>query len=969
MDRGPRSVAERTTGEAALGTAGSEGDMKHVARLRTGIGLALLVTALAVWAVPAAARPQAATLKVPAATGISGTIKDTEGGVLPGVTVTALNIASGRDITVVTDSKGQYSFDDLAPGNYRVTARLAGFSESGKSLQVVAGQRVTNDVTMSLGGLSEEITVTAAKGERATAEVNQIVTIISAADMEQTRPQGAEDAIDRAPNVRSMDNNPYRARPVFRGFANSRIMMVIDGERLNNSRYDVEQSGVTPATIDISQIESIEVVGGAASSLYGSDAVAGTINIITKTAPRPSSGKTLDLTGNFDFNSSSNFARGNFGLTFASPKVAVRFAASDFNQPSYHAGSGGYNHADEVALGQFLSNGGALVGRDIASTFTIYDFPSNGEVVNGTAKGYTYNLDASFFPSEKQMFRVKWMQNKFTNLGMPFSAPPYDTDIRNSSFSDFDKLSLRYEAREVKSWFPRLSLSIYRQEMKRPQGDSLYGILPGSSYDGGNNLTGNVSQFFPSDNTTTLNDITSWGFDVQANLQPMRSLQYTTGVQYAQDFSADNYSNTVFDPYGNVLDTTMNAKTTPDTYYKNFGWYNQAEWTPVKYAKLSAGFRVDNWRTQANPSPGFPAGNEYAIVTAALPQIVANPGDVQVSGIAGVATLASGAGSLSTNDNSVTGNAGVTFLLPGGINPYIRYATSFREPEITVRYLIRDFGDPYYSVPSLPNTSVKPETGKNVDVGVKVQRDYVQLQAGFFHNDLTNAVSTVYSPNYCIPANPAGGLLVTPWPPCVFTGEHGVLFFQRKNIPGDTIVKGFESSGEVAVAIGHQGSLNPYYEVGWEKGTVSNPTSSAIALMNAYYNRSDTPIKLTGTPSDAPYGEMPTWTGRFGTRFSNATNRWWAEWEMRWATQTTRIDPDAVFSANFPLYPYLLSYSGFSVHTIRAGYNIKGPVPLKITVIVDNITDKLYVLPFQPAPSPGRSFILGATFDFKTKFD
>lgn len=923
-------------------------------------GLAALVVALLCPALPATAQSQATGT-------VSGTVKDANG-VLPGVTVTALNTASGRTSETTTDGTGHYGFERLTPGSYRVSARLAGFSESGRTVVVTAGETAATDFVLSLGGLSEEITVTAAKGERATAEINQIVTIVSSKDIEERRPAGVNEAFERAPNVRVMDTNPYRARPQFRGFANSRILLIVDGERLNNGRYDVNQSGITPSTIDVTQIESIEVVGGAASSLYGSDAIAGTINIITKTADRPTVGKTLDTTASIDFNGNSSFTRGNFAATFAVPKFAFRAAVSAFNQPSYSAGGDNITKEENVELGQFIATGGALVGRSIASTYAVYEMEGGAKVINGQANGYTYNLDGSYFPTEKHMFRVKWMQNKFEDLGFPFSSPPYDTYLRTSYFSDFDKFSARYEAREVASWFPRLAVSGYRQRLRRPQNDINHTITQGSSYVG-STLTGQLSQFTKAGDTETINDITSMGFDVQANLQPHRTLQYTTGVSYSHDLSEDTFNKTSFSASGSVLTQVAGVKTTPDTTYTNIGWYNQFEWTAVKFLKLSGGFRVDNWKTEAKPSSGFPAGNEFLTIQAALPQIIANPGSLNVEGIQGLEGLASGTSSLKTNATTATGNAGVTVLLPGGINPYFRYATSYREPEITVRYLVRNFGPPILSIPSLPNTAIEAETGENIDVGVKIERERARFQIGYFRNVLTGAVSTIYSPNYCIPAAPSTGTLPTPFPPCVFSRTHAVQFFQRVNVPGATTVKGFELAGEYAIPIGSKGSLNPFLSLGWQRGTIENPDANAIALMNAYYNRDDTPVKLEGTPDDAPYGELPDWTGTFALKYSDAKGAWWAEYEWRWASQMTRIDANAVFSQNFPLYGGLKSYEGYNKHSIRGGFDFQKTFPLKLTIGLENLTNATYFLPYQMGPSPGFSLILGATINVKTKFE
>ena len=203
----------------------------------------------------------------------------------------------------------------------------------------------------------------------------------------------------------------------------------------------------------------------------------------------------------------------------------------------------------------------------------------------------------------------------------------------------------------------------------------------------------------------------------------------------------------------------------------------------------------------------------------------------------------------------------------------------------------------------------------------------------------------------------------------MLTGQHAVLFFQRVNVPGDTIVKGFESTGEVSIPVGNHGSLNPFVSLGWQKGTVTNPSSTAVTLMNAYYNRSDTPIKLTGTPSDAPYSEIPAWTGTIALKYTDAKGKWWAEYEYRFASQITRVDPDSVFSVNFPLYAQLTSYAGYNKQALRFGYDFKAKNPLKFTIVADNLTNKTYVLPFQTGPSPGFSLTAGVTIGFKTKLD
>src|SRR5262245_15505256 len=71
-------------------------------------------------ALPTTVRAQETTL--------SGSVTDSTNAVLPGVTVTALHVASGNTFVAVTDAAGQYRIGTLRPGVYKVTAELSGFS-------------------------------------------------------------------------------------------------------------------------------------------------------------------------------------------------------------------------------------------------------------------------------------------------------------------------------------------------------------------------------------------------------------------------------------------------------------------------------------------------------------------------------------------------------------------------------------------------------------------------------------------------------------------------------------------------------------------------------------------------------------------------------------------------------------------------------------------------------------------------
>src|SRR5688500_19936677 len=84
---------------------------------------------------------------------IEGVVKDTSGGVLPGVTVTAQSV-SGAKLEAVTDAEGIFRFPSVAPGTYSVAANLAGFAPRNVSnVQVSLGQARRVEFTLPVAGL------------------------------------------------------------------------------------------------------------------------------------------------------------------------------------------------------------------------------------------------------------------------------------------------------------------------------------------------------------------------------------------------------------------------------------------------------------------------------------------------------------------------------------------------------------------------------------------------------------------------------------------------------------------------------------------------------------------------------------------------------------------------------------------------------------------------------------------------
>ena len=122
-----------------------------------GLWVGLLCAGLAL-AMPASAAAQAQ-----AANGnIEGTVRDASGAVLPGVTVTVTNTDTGAQRVAVTNERGEYRALLLPLGAYTVTAELTGFKKYEQTgLTLGAGQTVVVDAVLSVGGVSEVVSVSA----------------------------------------------------------------------------------------------------------------------------------------------------------------------------------------------------------------------------------------------------------------------------------------------------------------------------------------------------------------------------------------------------------------------------------------------------------------------------------------------------------------------------------------------------------------------------------------------------------------------------------------------------------------------------------------------------------------------------------------------------------------------------------------------------------------------------------------
>jgi iron complex outermembrane receptor protein len=253
-------------------------------RIRTLI----LCAALAVWASPVFGQEGS----------ITGIVRNVRGEAMPGATITITNQQTGATRVVTSGANGAYDATGLAPGVYTVAAELPGFGRATvRDLQVAAGASVTSDLTLE-AKFEEQITVT---GTRVPGRVaTETAAPVDYVDNETIRQTGATETgkvlqlVEPSFNfsTTTVSDGTDIIRPAtLRALGPDQVLVLVNGKRRHQqSLMNVQQTvargsaGYDINAIPASAIDHIEVLRDGAAAQYGSDAIAGVINIILKEA-------------------------------------------------------------------------------------------------------------------------------------------------------------------------------------------------------------------------------------------------------------------------------------------------------------------------------------------------------------------------------------------------------------------------------------------------------------------------------------------------------------------------------------------------------------------------------------------------------------------------------------------------------------------------------------------------------------
>jgi vitamin B12 transporter len=236
----------------------------------------LLATVILMIATSAAAQNMAS---------VRGRVADERGAGVAGAEVW-LRSRAGAHLLLVTDDKGDYAFKYVVPGDYVMEVKAKGFATfTSKELRLARGQSISNDVLLSVQALSESVVVTATGTAQRADETSKAVSLLDNQSIEARRELTLTESLRGTPGLRVQQQGSPGALTTLRlrGLRNFDTAILLDGLRVRDSS-DINGSAVSFITDLLpADLDRVEVLRGSGSSIYGTNAIGGVINLVPET--------------------------------------------------------------------------------------------------------------------------------------------------------------------------------------------------------------------------------------------------------------------------------------------------------------------------------------------------------------------------------------------------------------------------------------------------------------------------------------------------------------------------------------------------------------------------------------------------------------------------------------------------------------------------------------------------------------
>ncbi|HEY8205693.1 MAG TPA: TonB-dependent receptor [Pyrinomonadaceae bacterium] len=213
---------------------------------------------------------------------LSGRVTDQRDASIAGAEV-RLTTRAGTNSTTSTDASGSFVFSNVAPGTYILEVKAPGFASQATAIKVTHGQSLAQNVRLPIEAVNEIVVVTPNGTPQQIDETSKAITVLDAQTIEAKRETGLSESLRGIPGVRvQQQGSPGALTSVrLRGQRPFDTAVLLDGLRVRDAS-DINGSAV-PFFSDLvpSDLDRVEVLRGSGSSIYGTNAIGGVINLVS----------------------------------------------------------------------------------------------------------------------------------------------------------------------------------------------------------------------------------------------------------------------------------------------------------------------------------------------------------------------------------------------------------------------------------------------------------------------------------------------------------------------------------------------------------------------------------------------------------------------------------------------------------------------------------------------------------------
>ncbi|HJS46659.1 MAG TPA: TonB-dependent receptor [Gemmatimonadales bacterium] len=302
----------------------------------------------------------------PGAGTLSGLVTDSAGAPLASARVALVEL----NRATLTDPAGRYTFSEVPSGTWSVSFSLIGYRPVVRRVTVGAAA-VSLDATLHQSLIElPALQVTASPIATTSLTSPQPLGLLTEGDLQLAPAQNLGQTLEHLPGLRNLSTGNGIGKPVIRGLTSNRVLVLENGSRVESQQWGDEHG----PNVEASDAERVEVIRGPQSVLYGSDALGGVVNVITRPVP-----EALDRPGFVDarvalgYSTNGTAPEGSLALEGASGGVGYRLGATgrasdDVRTPGGHlANSGAGNYTLRGAAGWHAAWGtlqGEVAWRD-----------------------------------------------------------------------------------------------------------------------------------------------------------------------------------------------------------------------------------------------------------------------------------------------------------------------------------------------------------------------------------------------------------------------------------------------------------------------------------------------------------------------------------------------------------------------------------------------------------------------------